>query len=425
MTSDAATNPSGPVMFVSYTGLAEPLGESQVLGYVESLARDPGVRFEILSFEKGEDASSAPAIRERLGRQGIGWTPLRYHRRPSLAASSFDIAHGVARASMCARARGVRLLHARQYVPGAIALGVKRLTGIPFVFDIRGLMAEEYADAGHWREGELKYRLVKRAEASILEAADAIVVLTEAFAEIVVGWEPVRRRKVPVTVVPCCVDLRRFRFSPDARRRVRNELGLGDELVVVYSGSLGGWYLDDELARFVAALRRVRPGARLLALTRSEPSRLREALERAGAGRDAALFVALEPGEVPEYLSAADAGVSFVKPSYSKKASSPTKIAEYLGTGLPVAINAGVGDADWFRRVPGAAVVVDSFDAEELDRAAARLVELVESRPSAEAHRVAAEWFDLDDVGRRRYADLYDLLLKNGRPVAARSANGR
>ena len=50
------------VLYLSHTGLTEPLGRSQVLPYVLGLARR-GWDFTILSFEK-------PESRDRLNRRG-------------------------------------------------------------------------------------------------------------------------------------------------------------------------------------------------------------------------------------------------------------------------------------------------------------------------------------------------------------------
>jgi len=50
--------------------------------------------------------------------------------------------------------------------------------------------------------------------------------------------------------------------------------------------------------------------------------------------------------EVPQLLSAVDIGISFIKPSYSKKSSSPTKQGEMLAMGIPMIVNSGVGDVD-------------------------------------------------------------------------------
>ena len=61
-----------------------------------------------------------------------------------------------------------------------------------------------------------------------------------------------------VEVIPCCADLEHFRrdkVSPEARARWQHELKLTDEdFVVSYLGSLGTWYLVDEMLRFFKEL---------------------------------------------------------------------------------------------------------------------------------------------------------------------------
>src|SRR5262245_1067054 len=155
------------VLFISYNALIEPLGPTQILPYVCGLAD----RFEmtVLSFEKrvrsaDEDARDTSATERTLAARGIRWIRLPYHQRPSLPATVLDIAQGVWRAVREHRRQRFDLLHARGYVPGAIVWAVKKCTGVPFLFDIRGLQADEYADAGHWNVRSLKFRLTKRAE---------------------------------------------------------------------------------------------------------------------------------------------------------------------------------------------------------------------------------------------------------------------
>jgi hypothetical protein len=50
--------------------------------------------------------------------------------------------------------------------------------------------------------------------------------------------------------------------------------------------------------------------------------------------------------EVPIYLKLADLGIFFIKPAYSKKASSAVKMGEIMAMGLPFVTNKGVGDQD-------------------------------------------------------------------------------
>ena len=77
------------ILYISYDGMLEPLGQSQVLAYLEKLA--PGRRINLISFEKPEDWASADkldALRKRIAKAGIHWHPLRYHKRPTAPATA-------------------------------------------------------------------------------------------------------------------------------------------------------------------------------------------------------------------------------------------------------------------------------------------------------------------------------------------------
>jgi len=87
-------------------------------------------------------------------------------------------------------------------------------------------------------------------ESRALQASDGIVTLTEKIWPEIKDWKGLRERDVVHEVVPCCTDLDRFRFQQSERDRVRAELSLQDRFVLVYSGSIGGWYLTDKTADF-------------------------------------------------------------------------------------------------------------------------------------------------------------------------------
>src|SRR5439155_4318769 len=105
------------------------------------------------------------------------------------------------------------LLHARGYVPGAIACAVKRYSQVPFLFDIRGLQAEEYVDAGHWNARGLRFKTTKCGEQKILSTADGIVTLTDAIEPIVREFPGLQDRPAlpPWRVIPSCVNLDHFK----------------------------------------------------------------------------------------------------------------------------------------------------------------------------------------------------------------------
>ena len=406
------------VLFISYNGMLDPLGQTQVLPYLRELAKR-GVRFTLLSFEREraftpEGTAKCEELRRELETQGIEWHRLRYHQRPSIPATIYDVLAGIRKASVLVQRNKIEMVHARGHIPATIALALKRRFGIRMIFDLRGLMAEEYVDAEHWRHGSLPYRITKSAERQILGATDAVVTLTQRIWPIIREWDGLRGRTPHHEVIPCCVDLARFRFSAEERARRREELGLTDQFTIVYSGSLDGWYLTENMADFFANFAQRNPNAHILWLTTGSHDRVRELMKARNVGAERYSVRSAAAADVPSYLSAADAGLAFIKRCTSKIASSPTKNGEYLACGLPLIINAGIGDSDALIDEWQAGVLIEEFTEGEY-ALAGQHIEAMVAEPDArdKARKIAEELFHLQRVAGERYASLYERVLNN------------
>jgi glycosyltransferase involved in cell wall biosynthesis len=423
-------------LYICYFGLREPLVQTQVLPYLRELARG-GVVVSLLTFEpdmRGAwDERATNDARASLEAEGIDWVALPYHKSPSAPATLYDILAGAWKAARLVRGRGIDVLHARAHVPMAMALLARWLAPCRTIFDVRGLMAEEYADAGVWREGSKVYRGVKWLERAGLRRADQVVVLTERMR----AWlsESGLARAEKVTVIPCCVGLSRFENDGAksdesvAERNVIDEGGAerNESFEVVYAGAATGLYLLEEMARFFLAVRELRPRAFFRVLTRSDAGHVSEVLKRAGLSEEEFRVGAVEPSEVPIYLKRARLGLSFRKASFSQIAASPTKIPEYLAAGLPAVSNEGIGDTDELLERERVGVVVRGFTREDYALAAARAVSLAEDlRTRARCVEAARRHFDLVTVGGARYLSVYRRIaseLETGvAEVAARDA---
>lgn len=405
-------------LFISYNGMLDPLGQTQVIPYLRELVRR-GIRFTLLSFERdlgfGPDgAKKCDELQRELASDGIEWHWLRYHRKPSLPATIYDVLVGVRYASNLVKRNRIELVHARSHIPATIALALKKRFGIKMIFDLRGLMADEYVDAGHWRKGSLPYRLTQSMESKSLAISEGVVTLTERIWPIIKEWDALRNRdNVAHEVVPCCADLKAFKFDLDDRELRRNELGLAGRFVIVYSGSIDGWYLTDAMADFFASFLKSRADAHALWLTPSKHERIRQLMRERELAESRYTILAVDPRDVSSYLSASDAGLAFIKPCFSKLASSPTKYAEYLACGLPLIINSGIGDADSLITKDRAGALVKNFSEDEYMQALS-IVENLWS--SAEDKRrftrgIAERLFDVSTVGVERYARLYESVL--------------
>ncbi|HXA18215.1 MAG TPA: glycosyltransferase [Thermoanaerobaculia bacterium] len=400
-------------LYICYFGLREPLVQTQVLPYLRELVAR-GIGMSLLTFEPSLktswDADSIAGWRRRLRVEGIEWHLLPYHKRPSLPATLYDIVVGAWRAAAIARRGKIDLFHGRSYVGMAIGALAKRLTGAKLIFDVRGLLAEEYVDSGNWPAGGMLYRLTKAAERWLDRAADGFVVLTDRARE---TRYPEGGSGRPVEVIPCCVDPERFAAAV-ARDRdaIRRELGLEGRRVFVYLGALGGYYLIRETAELLAAAREQDPHTYALVLTQGLPAPMTAELQRLGFSNDDYRVLRVAPEDVPTYLRAADIALALIRPSFARRSMSPTKFAEYLAAGLPVIASAGTGDLDVHIREGRAGVLLKTFDhAAYLD--AFRVIEELMSDPG-QPERCRAEArarYDLHTIGGERYRRLYAAVL--------------
>jgi glycosyltransferase involved in cell wall biosynthesis len=114
--------------------------------------------------------------------------------------------------------------------------------------------------------------------------------------------------------------------------------------------------------------------------------------------------------EVPAFLAEATAGIFFITP-YKRYNSSPIKFGEYLGCGLPVVINAGIGDTEFITREEKVGVVVNDFSKPCYESAIKELMVLLKENDNLKSRcRAAAEKYLSLDIGVEKYLQIYQRL---------------
>lgn len=365
------------VLFITYNGLLDALGSSQILPYIELIARQPKV-VHILSFEKhAPDTQEARALQERLQQHGIAWTPLTFTKRFSRLGKAWDLMKMYATALRLGRKHRFDVIHCRSLHAAQVGLAVRRVYGGKVIFDMRGLWVDERVDGGIWNLNKsldaFLFRRYKNIERWVLKNSDHIVVLTERVVEEVEKIEPTTSGKI--TVIPCCADYAHFSVATSEERlEARRELGIHpDALVVSYLGSLGTWYRFADMLQFIRALFERRSDAYFLVITRNWSTVQNDELAAAGLDGEARSRIVIKSAtrdEVPALLGASDVMLSFIEPSYSKLASSPTKLAEAFASGVAVVSNSGVGDVASITREYDAGALVELGSPASLRQAA-------------------------------------------------------
>jgi glycosyltransferase involved in cell wall biosynthesis len=392
------------VLYISYDGMLEPLGQSQVLSYLKCLASNRQIH--LVSFEKSVDwvnVDERDRIANDIAAAGIVWHTLHYHKSPSALATAWDVVCGISLGLWLVLRHRIGVVHARSYVPSVMALTIKWLVGVKYIFDMRGFWADERVDGGLWSPSGRMYRLAKGLERQFLLSADHVVSLTHAAEREIQHFDYLQGRMPDITVISTCANLNHFKPMPCEHAR-RN-------LVLGYVGTVGTWYLFDEVARCFALLLTLRPDAKFLIVNRNEHTYIRDRLDMAGIPYSAVELIAVTHAEVPKQMSRMDAGVFFIKPVFSKQASAPTKLAEFLGCGIPCLSNAGVGDMAEVLEKDQVGIAITSFDDKAMIVALKQLINLVDD-PASSDHCVASahKHFSLDK-GVRLYDEIYKKLF--------------
>jgi glycosyltransferase involved in cell wall biosynthesis len=394
------------IIYLTRNGLLEPLGQSQIFPYLKVLATR--VSITLISFEKPADWSDCyfrTSVEQQCQQVGIRWIPLRFRAQPRPWAPALAIPQlGLVALWQWRRRHKPGLLHARSYVPAAIALLLHRLTGVPFIFDMRALWPEELITAGHLRRGSWLHRILLWLERRCLMEASGVVSLTYAAVSHLQAMYPRELDGQRVVVIPTCADLQRFQPAPSSAH---------EPLLIGCIGTiLSGWFLVDWLRAFFDAVDRAEPTARFDLISRDEPSAILKALNPSPAWRDRLEIKSATPSQMPAIVQRHMVSVMFFTGGLSKLGSSPTRMSEVLGCGRPVVANAGVGDVEQVISRHRVGVLARGSNAVEMDACVGELLSLLkDSQLAHRCRRTAEEFFSLE-AGTAAYSKLYSKLLQ-------------
>jgi glycosyltransferase involved in cell wall biosynthesis len=370
--------------------MTDPLGQSQVLPYLTGLS-SLGHKISLISCEKPENLNeNRKTIEAICDKANIEWNHISYTKKPPILSTVKDVFALRKAATKIAKSKTIDIVHCRSYLAAMVGQTIKRKFGSKFVFDMRGFWADERVDGNIWNLKNPAYKTVynffKRKEKSFLENADAVISLTESGKQEMLGWD-VKLDPEKIHVIPCCADFEHFDFSktsPEKTAQIRNRLNIPESaLVFSYLGSIGTWYLVEEMLSFFRKAMSKHPSAHLLFITKDDPEQIRTLAAAASIPQEKLAITPASRAEVPEILEASDIGFFFIKPSFSKKSSSPTKLAEILGMGKPVVCNTGVGDIGSIFADGDFGIAFDVDSLQNWDNAIDQLDDLRQLKPSA------------------------------------------
>lgn len=395
--------------------MTDPLGQSQILPYLVGLSKK-GYTFTIISCEKKSLFNKKKeTVYKVCDGAGILWEPILYTKFPPVVSTLWDLFKIFNTAEKLYKQRQFQIVHCRSYIASLVGLKLKRKYGIKFIFDMRGFWADERVDGNLWNLSNPVYKEVfhyfKKKEKDFLTESNQIISLTEAARKEILSWCVQNVNSEKITVIPCATDFSLFYSqNNNSKSKAKEMLGLKqDDFVLTYIGSLGTWYLLKDMLSFFKFLKYALPGAKFLFLTKDGNEIKNELVANEGLSMDDIIVRFADRKEIPRYAHATDLGIFFIKPAYSKKASSPTKLGEMFAMNLPVVCNNKVGDLEDILSLFESSYCIKNLTEETFQHTIREI--LLKRNFTEDIRRKAEEMFSLE-ICCEKYLEVYTELDK-------------
>lgn len=333
----ASNNKIKKILYLTYDGITDPVGQSQILPYIAGNAKD-NLFFYVISFEKKDNfRKNFDRTKELIKGKNIKWIKLSYHKNPPVISTLYDLYTMWLISIYLIIKNKIHIIHCRSYVTSLIGLWCKRWLKTKFIFDMRGFWADERIERNIWNKNNpiycFIYNYFKKLEKRFLSRADFIITLTNSSKNYLLKHFSIN--KSSIVTIPCSTI---FKNS--------NEINFSkskNKPTLIYVGSFRTAYLEDEMFLFFSIFKKKFPDSIFIILTSEKQDYFTSYIRKYNLDINSIIIRNVKYEEVFEYLQKADLGICFIKPSFSSIASSPIKFAEMLSAGLPVICN-NIGD---------------------------------------------------------------------------------
>ena len=384
------------ILYISYNGMNEALGASQVLSYLYKLSAD--YEYHLISLEKSGDffnKEKMVSLDVILKGKNIHWHPLEY--KTGIVRKIFNFFRLLNQTRAVIKKEKIRFLHCRSYFPALAALILKRKYNLKYLFDTRGFAFDESADVGSIKRDSVVFKILKKIEKQLYLNASAVNKLSHEGKrtilnnELFKGGENVK----PITVIPTCTDTEKFSF---VKRDYNGPVKIG------YVGTATGWYDFDKTLKALVEINK-QMDFRFVVFNGNQHDFIRKKLNEFNIPSEKVTIEKVPFNEMPQRLKEIEIALFYIHPYFSKRASAATKLGEFLSSGIPVLTNAGVGDHEYYITTYGVGRILDFENLESYDFT--EIISALRNVDVAEKCRALAEKYFTLSKGVENYNELY------------------
>lgn len=399
------------ILYLSLTGMTEPLGRSQVLEYLIDLSK--WNKIYLVSFEREEDDENLQEIRSMTEKYNIEWQYLKYSNKYGLFSTMGQIIRTIMIGSNLIREKNIDIIHSRSMIPAVIGVVLKKVHRVKLLFDIRGFLIDEKIDSGRLKEDSLLFKVLKCLDNYLYKVSDHIVTLTQNAKEVLIQKLQIADEKI--TVIPTCANKDLFKIMNDFDKGTfKKSLGFSEkDIIVIHTGTVLNRYDFDTEVNLFKKLMDKDSNYKFLLVNKGEHEYIKKIFHQVGISENNFLITSSSFDKMYYFLNIADFALFFIPPTFAKKAMAPTKFAENIACKLPTVTNGDIGDMGFYltQYNVGAVIDLETLD-ENIEIVADKLLEQVNlsELQKDDFDRLFSEHFD-KNMAVEKYNKIYKNLI--------------
>jgi hypothetical protein len=312
------------VLYLTYDGILEPLGYSQILSYLKSLSNNN--KITIISIEKNHDLQNIvhlKKIKNILSEFNIEWKYFIYKKNKF--DKLFLILNIILNTYFIIIQKKIKIVHSRSYVMGLIAYLLNFIISFSLIFDIRGFWIEERVEWGLWKKKSLKYFFFKFFENKIYNKSKVIITLTTDAKKILLNKKLNNLNNTNIYVIPTCVELNK-------NKKLHN---INDPIKFTHLGALGSRYDFNMYLKIMTKILEKR-NVFLSIINKGEHKKVNYLLKKYNINNKNYEIKYVSPYSINDEIKNSNFGIFFPVKGFYLNAYFPTKLGEFLSNGIPI-----------------------------------------------------------------------------------------
>lgn len=248
-----------------------------------------------------------------------------------------------------------KILHCRSYMATYCTnLATKK----PVIFDMRSLWVLENISTGNIKNNTLVHKYWSYIESQCINNS----VISTVVSKWMIDYLNPKPHSSDLRLIPIGVDTSNFFYDAKMAVQLRQELEIDNELVIVYSGSLGLsgvniGALCDVLTKIIST----KVNFKIVFITNEPKQSVNKVLKCIPKNTDS-VVVSPRQQDINKWLSIGDIGIHALPKQLDSNSRLGTKIVEYWANGMPVIVNRHVGDAASYVRNRDIGIVLSDED---------------------------------------------------------------